>query len=207
MLRIRIVTSVEVPARAPQRLSIPQADVLTRGRPRESLQRMCLNPRPQDERTSTKPAEALAAPLGVDIARNVREAQGMSPFEFYDAVKSGGKWDYKRIGPQFQNFGNYHFGIVAAAFGWNKEFAKRLAGAYQKYWTNTSKEEWGEPWSLEGPYGDDPVDQFWIEEGFRAFELRYQLLESERFGPSNDPGFELRIPDDPESDSLSMPLD
>ena len=32
-----------------------------------------------------------------------------------------GPWDYKQIDPAYENFGNFHFGVVAAVFGWRNE--------------------------------------------------------------------------------------
>jgi len=62
----------------------------------------------------------------IDITNNVAEASEMGIGEFVDAVKTGGKWDYKNpakyghLVKQFgselmDDFGNVHFGMVAAA--------------------------------------------------------------------------------------------
>ena len=70
----------------------------------------------------------------------------MSAGEFYDAVKTGGEWDYKnspalRAGAGagrysydlLQDFGNYHFGYVAHAFGLPLSTTLAGAGAYQVF--------------------------------------------------------------------------
>lgn len=100
------------------------------------------------------------APPGVDIGKNIEEAKNMSPLEFQEAVKSGGKWDYKRLGKQYEDFGNYNFGVTGRACGFGPETLKRGAGAYQIY-SGTSDPSFGSPWDLGSgsSYGDDPTDQ------------------------------------------------
>ena len=107
-------------------------------------------------------------PPGVNMEQNVREAQKMSPLDFYNAVKSGGKWDYKTQGKQYEDFGNYNFGMTGRATGFSEDTLKRGAGAYQIY-SGTSNPQWGWPWG-NSPYGDDPNDQRWIGEGVKDFE-------------------------------------
>jgi hypothetical protein len=107
-------------------------------------------------------------PPGVNMEQNVREAQKMSPLDFYNAVKSGGKWDYKTQGKQYEDFGNYNFGMTGRATGFSEDTLKRGAGAYQIK-SGTSNPQWGWPWG-KSPYGDDPNDQRWIGEGVKDFE-------------------------------------
>ena len=82
------------------------------------------------------------APNGVDLNRNIsaaeriaRESTGLKGecvkyLVFYRLVKYGGDWDFKKIdqpnrrfdydknySPDFENFGNWHYGVVGAAFG------------------------------------------------------------------------------------------
>jgi hypothetical protein len=105
------------------------------------------------------------------MQKNISEASKMSKKEFYDAVKSGGKWDYKTQGKQYENFGNYNFGVVGRANGFSEDTLKRGAGAYQVY-SGTSKPSWGWPWG-DPPYGDDPNDQSWIGEGANDYDNHY----------------------------------
>src|SRR5262249_35021507 len=52
-------------------------------------------------------------PPNMDIVANMREARSMTAREFVDAVKSGGKWDFKRYGrSEYEDFGNWHFGVM-----------------------------------------------------------------------------------------------
>ncbi|KPA19169.1 type IV secretion protein Rhs, partial [Candidatus Magnetomorum sp. HK-1] len=107
------------------------------------------------------------------IQQNIREARRMSYLDFYKAVKSYGKWDYKRSRRQYENFGNYHFGVAGRAAGFSENILKRGAGAYQIY-SGTSRPRFGWPWG-NPPYGDDPVDQYWITEGVRDYDSGYYL--------------------------------
>ena len=106
-------------------------------------------------------------PPKVDMCKNEKIAREISPLEFYKRVKNFGAWDYKRLNPAlYENFGNYHFGYVAAAFGIPKNIAKAGAGAYQIY-SNHSKIEWY------NSYFDDPKDQKWIDEGYKDYSSNY----------------------------------
>lgn len=132
-------------------------------------------PHPFDSTSVDKETRLISYPFA-DIKQNITEAWEMGPFRdpiaFYRKVQGGGDWDYKRHGREYENFGNWHFGVVAAAAGWNREIALRGAGAYQ-LWKNTSKWEYGMPWDIGMPwsnFGDDPNDQWWIKKGYDAYE-------------------------------------
>ena len=107
-------------------------------------------------------------PPGVNMEQNVMEAQKMSAIDFYNAVKGGGKWDYKQQGKQYEEFGNYNYGMTGRAVDFSADTLKRGAGAYQVYRRNSSP-KWGWPWG-NPPYGDDPRYQYWINEGIQDFE-------------------------------------
>lgn len=113
----------------------------------------------------------IPVPPGINIDKNVREARDMSAIDFYIAVRTGGKWDYKQFGPEYQNFGNYHLGVVAGANGWPQDVSKFLAGMYQ-IWSGRSTLDWAlPPWM--SPYGDDPMDQQFIDIGYFDFGKDY----------------------------------
>jgi len=99
-------------------------------------------------------------PPRVNIYADGLEAMKMSASEFYNAVKSGGKWDFKRLDRKYEDYGNYHFGWVAEAFGIYEGVALCGAGLYQIK-TGTAKLEW---WMH---CGDDPNDQYWIDQGYK----------------------------------------
>ncbi|GAA5526198.1 hypothetical protein Maes01_02797 [Microbulbifer aestuariivivens] len=72
-------------------------------------------------------------PPGVNIQQNIAEASNMSPFEFYDAVRNGGRWDYKQQGSQYEAFGNYNYGLTGRAAGFPGNVLNRAAGWAQGY--------------------------------------------------------------------------
>jgi len=124
-------------------------------------------------------------PRNVDIERNAEHANylkhvshvGMFTWiapdkEFYDLVKPGGSWDYKLGGPEYEDFGNFHFGVVAAAYGIEEEVGLRGAGLVQMK-QGHSKGDWGKPWE-DPPYGDDPRDQYWIKQGYRYYREAWE---------------------------------
>ena len=102
----------------------------------------------------------LDTPKGVNIQSNITAAQKMNATQFYNAVKAGGIFDYKTGGSQYENFGNYHFGIMAAAIGISVDDAVIGAGLYQ-FTTNTARYYFGFPY-------DDPVDSFFIRAGHQT---------------------------------------
>ena len=77
--------------------------------------------------------------MGIDLNVNVAEAAAMNnPFDFVKNVRTGGDWDYKgkkiynKYGGDFMDaFGNWHFGAVANAYGFNLETSMLGGGGYQ----------------------------------------------------------------------------
>jgi RHS repeat-associated protein len=102
-------------------------------------------------------------PPGVDIDANIERAKGMTPGQFYDAVKNGGEWDYKQQGHQYEDFGNFNFGATGKAAGFPDFVLERGAGWAQTQ-AGTSDPNWGNPLG-KAPYGDDPKDQAQIKAG------------------------------------------
>ena len=112
-------------------------------------------------------------PPGVDVAANIKEASNMSYNQWYDAVRNGGKWDYKQQGAQYQEFGNYNFGVTARAVGIPGNIPNRGSGWAQQQ-AGTSLPQWGNPWSWPpSNFGDDPADQAWINEGIIDYKNGY----------------------------------
>jgi RHS repeat-associated protein len=113
-------------------------------------------------------------PPNVDIPANVQEASNMNVMEFYNAVRNGGKWDFKQLDPKYQDYGNYHYGMMARAHGMSETMACRGAGWAQEQ-AGTSDPSWGD-WtdmSSGSSYGDDPNDQKWIKEGMQDYNSQY----------------------------------
>ncbi|GEM_PF-937994 len=132
-------------------------------------------------------------PTKADLDANIKEAesyqtknlsvipygaQEMQKYAwFYNKVKPGADWDYKVNGMQYEDFGNFNYGVTAAASGIPLEVALKEAGRVQ----TVRKKEWGEPGDYiskagTGSYGDDPRDQLKIREGYE----RYLKLKAER---------------------------
>lgn len=89
---------------------------------------------------------------------------------FYTQVRNGGPWDYKQISIEYEAFGNFHYGAVGIAGGFSEEVLLRAAGLAQSR-AGTDKDEFGRWWGS-APFGDDPIDQYWINEGIRYARFR-----------------------------------
>ena len=119
--------------------------------------------------------EPPPAPPGVSARDNVLEAGiRRDPFWFYDQVRNGGPWDYKQQGSEYEAFGNFNYGATGAATGFAPRFLLRQAGRAQIE-AGTSRSGWGDPGAIwnpfggEAPFGDDPIDQYWINRGIQYF--------------------------------------
>ncbi|MEQ4532454.1 MAG: polymorphic toxin type 44 domain-containing protein [Mixta sp.] len=114
------------------------------------------------------PAEGLAL-----LTRNILQARkyGMphnmaTPqvyFWFYQKVRSHGPWDYKQQNPALVNFGNFNYGATGTAAGIPFNILL-MGGGFAQSRAGTSQKEWGH-WYQHPPYGDDPKDQYWIQQG------------------------------------------
>jgi RHS repeat-associated protein len=127
------------------------------------------------------------APPGVDVEVNIGKAEAMKWLSyllpgighiikyiwFAYKVWPGHDWDFKRfnIGDiDYQDFGNFHYGVVGAAAGIPSWILKRAAGIAQLI-ADSWKPEFGH-WYWKYPYGDDPRDQKYIEEGITYYNIR-----------------------------------
>lgn len=87
--------------------------------------------------------------------------------ETYDCK---GSWDYKQRGGKFEPFENFNFGATGRATGLPGSILLQEAERAQST-AGTSLSSWGGPgirglpFTGTGSYGDDPVDQFWIQQG------------------------------------------
>ncbi|MDD4928805.1 MAG: polymorphic toxin type 44 domain-containing protein [Gallionella sp.] len=84
---------------------------------------------------------------GINLGANMVEAERMSALDWKDAVKTGGRWDYKNIlrtkydWALLDKFGNFYFGMTAAARGYSLGFTVSGAGTYQTFIQD--KQPWG----------------------------------------------------------------
>ena len=107
----------------------------------------------------------------------------MNALWFKRQVEDNGPWDFKRNSPLYEEFGNYHFGFVAACANFSLYFALVQAGKNQignrrsdPKWqprrprrprsASSSLAVFAELTPLMWPYGDDPRDARWIEHGY-----------------------------------------
>ena len=117
-----------------------------------------------------------------DVQANVRETKrqfARIPHEkptgrpnpttwFINQVKTGGPWDYKRGDPTYQDYGNWHFGIVAKAAGFSDRTTLTGAGLAHRRDNRGRYDPTGTPFIL-APYWDDPRDQVMIARGINYF--------------------------------------
>ena len=84
-------------------------------------------------------------------------------------MQNKGPWDYKQQSAQYQDFGNFNFGLIVAVTGIPEQVALRGAGDAQTK-VGTSQDGWGGSWDLNGgPYSDDPADQALIKKGYEYY--------------------------------------
>jgi len=116
----------------------------------------------------------LLPPGGIyELQKNLREARRngeprnlaapMTYYWFYQQVKNRGRWDYKQQDRSLANFGNFNYGATGTAAGIPANILLMGAGFAQSR-AGTSVPEWG-AWYQHPPYGDDPIDQYWIQQG------------------------------------------
>ncbi|MCC7531372.1 MAG: hypothetical protein IT342_22910 [Candidatus Melainabacteria bacterium] len=154
----------------------------------------------KEAETAVESKVVQEAPLNVDLDANVREAHenfvgegiGFRPYNarywFYEKVKTGGDWDFKsprrgdNVGnPQYEDYGNWHYGYIGTAAGINSETLQEQAGVEQQN-AATSRPEYGNPswgggWSgigESGTYGDDPRDNAFVKRGIATRQLERQ---------------------------------
>ena len=111
-------------------------------------------------------------PSEVDLDANVNKAKDLSAIEFYNAVKNKGEWDYKQKGSEYQDFGNFNYGVTGKAAGIPDQVLLRGAGWAQEQ-AGTSQSNWGHWWGS-SPYGDDPQDQAQIQAGINYYNETYK---------------------------------
>jgi len=117
------------------------------------------------------PPPVVPEVIGLPAAQQnaVAASKLSNPLEFRELVKNKGAWDYKQYDPSYQAFGNYNFGVVAAASGFfDLNTILEQAGRAQCQ-AGTSMPVWGKP-NGTPPYGDDPADQRWITEGWNDYK-------------------------------------
>lgn len=145
-----------------------------RGVPRVSLHKGYENGR---SAASVGPVLVPNGPAVADVVGNMAEARGRDPLWFRQMVPNQGPWDYKQRGNdgEYEAFGNFHYGATGSVVGPVGIPSGNLlqeAGLAQSR-DHTAKPEFGLPgvrflpFTGSKSYGDDPIDQYWIEQGIR----------------------------------------
>jgi hypothetical protein len=108
-----------------------------------------------------------------EIQANMREARRHGTtrnmatpstyYWFYQKVRNNGPWDYKKKNRDWEAYGNFNYGAAGIAAGIPAKTLLMGAGWAQTR-AGTSRPEWGK-WTQNPPYGDDPTDQRYIQEG------------------------------------------
>ena len=118
------------------------------------------------------------APPEMDFNANMEEAAKNrgNYYWFYQAVKTGGDWDYKQFG-NYEPFGNCHYGAAGASMGVSEYVLLNAAGANQ-FAKNVVRLVERRPLIPSGgfpllnwPFGDDPADSVRISECARSAPL------------------------------------
>ena len=79
-------------------------------------------------------------------------------------------FDFKQLGTEFEDFGNFNYGAVGTAIGIDDAILLRGAGwAQVRAGTSTGTSS---PYGF-APYGDDPKDQAMIEGGINYYRNSY----------------------------------
>ena len=127
-------------------------------------------------------SEVPKMPPTINLMDNIRKAERSkwliwAPprlYWFYKQVQNHGPWDYKQLtshnsgGINYQDLGNFNYGMTGAAAGIELQLLQRGAGWAQGQ-AGTSSPEWGD-WYGAAPYGDDPNDQAQIIAGFNYYK-------------------------------------
>ncbi len=102
---------------------------------------------------------------------------------FISNAQTKGAWDYKNtVGPAFEPYGNWHFGVMSGAFGMSERFALSGAGTYQlgsamldRFTLDRTPTPFGQgiPFLI-SPYGDLFPDSMRTRNGFHDYQRGYR---------------------------------
>jgi len=135
---------------------------------------------PDQARSAGLVPHVPVSPPTASLQQNVAQAQQHGSYWVtFDQVPNKHPWDYKQQGAQYQDFGNFNYGVTEAAAGTPEDVALRGAGWAQQR-AGTSQSNWGNPWDVNGgPYGDDPNDQAQIKAGYDYYNSGLYRLWSQ----------------------------
>ena len=91
----------------------------------------------------------------------------------YKFFKNKSIFDFKQEGIIYRDYGNFVYGAVGAALGIPRVILLRAAG-WAQIRAGTSNPSYGTPYDiLPSSYGDDPIDQKYIEYGIGYYRNQY----------------------------------
>jgi hypothetical protein len=114
-----------------------------------------------------------------ELQNMIKEAKSISSLEFYCNSKSNGKWDFKRLGDgkEYKDFGNYAFGVLSKANGWNDRVRDVIVGIVANVRGTADKEL-----IFSKTFGDSEIDNRYINLGGNDYEhQQLHLLEKDNF--------------------------
>jgi hypothetical protein len=89
----------------------------------------------------------------------------------YKFTKNGSLFDFKQLGHEFEDVGNFNYGAVCAAINIPDTLTYRGAG-WAQIRADTSSSSYGSPYGF-SPFGDDPRDQAMIQAGIDYYRNTY----------------------------------
>jgi hypothetical protein len=119
----------------------------------------------------TGPVLVPPGPIDASVDANMQAARRHTPAWFLQQVPNKQPWDYKQRSSRYEPFGNFNYGAAGRASRLPGEVLLRGAGWAQQQ-AGTSKPEFGNPYLGTKSFGDDPIDQYWIEQGVRYYRQR-----------------------------------
>ncbi len=114
-------------------------------------------------------------PPSVSIQENVNYAlrTGLPLSELPELFGRSGMWDYKVACDDYDDFGNYNYGLTMRAAGYTEIQILGLAGLYHTLTGEGSGE--GIPF-IKSPHNDTWVSQYWIKEGIKDYDNVYSRI-------------------------------
>jgi hypothetical protein len=84
----------------------------------------------QEHPTQGRAGPLANSPPGVNVDANIAQAENHKEdyFWFYSQVRNKGPWDYKQLGKDYADFGNFNYGATGRAAGFSEGTLLRMAG-------------------------------------------------------------------------------
>jgi type VI secretion system secreted protein VgrG len=175
--------NIKVAAGAAVRVEAEDGDLVIQGGPMVRLNPEVGGRRAREEAEERGDALPVKAPPGVDLDEGVEAAEDHTWFNpaeprwFETMTAEGGPWDFKQRGSQYEDFGNFHFGVVGKAMGIPEGVLLRRAGKAAAA-KRGADPRFGDPgnglFGGTAPYGNDPRSEAMIRKGFAHYEKRYR---------------------------------